>query len=152
MLLLSRNNTDMTNAALSRDWRTFRIYTWVNNSRTTFRTIFSMLNWQAAERPSVVGTWNGSITIDAYLCLLDQSCFKFWQQLGISASCCFHVIFMSNLSGLVFPQCKQFQQYPVLCQARFSQKTKHRFKLNNYRLFNWLVCTNLHVRFSNYIR
>ena len=108
MIQLRRNNLNMTNAALSQDWGTFHIYTWVNNSKTTFGMIFSMLNWQAAEMSAVVVTWNSSNHNYAYPCLLDSSCFKIWPQLGIYALCLFRVIFTSNLSGLVFPWCNNF--------------------------------------------
>ena len=78
VIQLHRNSLNMTNAELSRDWRTFCIDTWVNNSKTTFKTIFSRLNWQAVERSAVVGTWNSS---NHKLCIFMPLRFKLFQAL-----------------------------------------------------------------------
>ena len=102
VIQLRRKTLDMTNAVHSRDLQTFRIYTWVNSSKTTFRTLFFNAQLTGSEKVRR-GWWFEQQWIWSFIPMpLQSTLVKARQQLGISASCCFPIIFMPNLSGPSF--------------------------------------------------
>ena len=99
VIQLRRKTPDMTNAVHSRDLQTFHIYTWVNSSKTTFRTLFFNAQLTGSEKVCR-GRWFEQQWIWSIIPMPIQSTLvKARQQLGISASCRFPIIFMPNLSG-----------------------------------------------------